>query len=264
MGWNDAYDYLRGVANKRGLAAAVDTPRADDGLPLGARIGSLVRLQQAPLLRASADGSLIALPEEADIRIVAVSQIRLNLGGQLYRYYLSTGDRDEQEKFLQVYQNAQGAVTEILFCTQLTRVIPETAEDQDAYMGASGAGLGDRSYTLSRQQLAASGLDAADLQLVFGAGDGLDYWRDGGDPDLAFLPPYAGSATRIDDAAGQRGLRQDIYFMPYVRQLGGGGNEYLLITTAILTSVNGDRSRRGIHVDFVIGIPLEQQRLVIQ
>ena len=262
MGWNDAYEYLRGVASKRGLAA--DAPRADDGLPLGARIGSLVRLQQAPLLRASTDGSLIALPEQADIRIVAVSQIRLNLGGHVYRYYLSTGDRDEQEKFLQVYQNTQGVVTEILFCSQLTRVIPETAEDQDAYMGVSGAGLGDRSYTLSREQLAASGLDAADLQLVFGAGDGLNYWRDGGDPDIAFVPPYAGSETRIDDAAGQRGLRQDICFMPYVRQLRGGGNEYLLITTAILTSVNGDRSRRGIHVDFVIGIPLEQQRLVIQ
>lgn len=156
MGWNDAYAYLRGVANKRGLAAA-DTPRVDDGLPLGARIGSLVRLQQAPLLRAGADGSLIALPEQADIRIVAVSHIRLNLGGRLYRYYLSTGDRDEQEKFLQVYQNAQGVVTDILFCTQLTRVIPETAEDQDAYMGASGAGLGDRSYTLGRAQLAAIG-----------------------------------------------------------------------------------------------------------
>src|SRR5476651_456579 len=225
MGWNDAYAYLRGVANKRGLAAA-DTPRVDDGLPLGARIGSLVRLQQAPLLRA--------------------------------------GDRDEQEKFLQVYQNAQGVVTDILFCTQLTRVIPETAEDQDAYMGASGAGLGDRSYTLNREQLAASGLDEADLQLVFGACDGLDYWRDAGDPDIAFVPPYAGSETRIDDAAGQRGLRQESYFMPYVRQLHGGGKEYLLITTAILTSVNGDRSRRGIHVDFVIGIPLEQERLVIQ
>jgi len=263
MGWNDAYAYLRGVANKRGLAAA-DTPRVDDGLPLGARIGSLVRLQQAPLLRAGADGSLISLPEQADIRIVAVSHIRLNLGGRLYRYYLSTGDRDEQEKFLQVYQNAQGVVTDILFCTQLTRVIPETAEDQDAYMGASGAGLGDRSYTLNREQLAASGLDEADLQLVFGAGDGLDYWRDAGDPDIAFVPPYAGSETRIDDAAGQRGLRQEIYFMPYVRQLHGGGKEYLLITTAILTSVNGDRSRRGIHVDFVIGIPLEQERLVIQ
>jgi hypothetical protein len=52
--------------------------------------------------------------------------------------------------------------------------------------------------------------------------------------------------------------------MPYVRQLRGGGHEYLLITTEILHSVNGDRSKRGIHVDFVIGIPVEQQRIVIQ
>ena len=52
--------------------------------------------------------------------------------------------------------------------------------------------------------------------------------------------------------------------MPYVRTLRGGGSEYLLITTEIIHSVNGDSSQRGIHVDFVIGIPVEQQRIVIQ
>jgi hypothetical protein len=29
-------------------------------------------------------------------------------------------------------------------------------------------------------------------------------------------------------------------------------------------SVDGDASKRGIHVVFVIGIPLEQERIVIQ
>jgi hypothetical protein len=52
--------------------------------------------------------------------------------------------------------------------------------------------------------------------------------------------------------------------MPYVRELRSGGNEYLLITTEIISSVNGDASKRGIHVDFVIGIPVEQERIVIQ
>ena len=52
--------------------------------------------------------------------------------------------------------------------------------------------------------------------------------------------------------------------MPYVRTLPDGGREYLLITTEIVESVDGDANRRGIHVDFVVGIPIEQERIVIQ
>ena len=258
MGWTDAYHYLRNGAAR---LAGTDAPRTDGDLPLGARIGSVVGIQQSPLLRAVADGSLITLPDADDTRIVAVSQIRLRQSGGLYRYYLETGDRDDKEKFLQVYQSASGEVSEIMYCTQLARVIPETAEDQDAYTGQSGAGLGDRSYTLWREQLADQDLD---LALIFGAEDGLDYWRDAGDPETPYMPPFTGTETRLDDASGQTGLRQEMYFMPYVRQLRGGGREYLLITTEIIHSVNGDTGKRGIHVDFVIGIPVEQQRIVIQ
>lgn len=258
MGWSDAYHYLRSGAAK---LAANDAPRTDSDLPLGARIGSVVGIQQSPLLRAVADGSLISLPDADDTRIVAVSQIKLKQSGGLYRYYLETGDRDDKEKFLQVYQDASGAVSEIMYCTQLARVIPETVEDQEAYTGQSGCGLGDRSYTLWRDQLADASLD---LELIFGTGEGLDFWRDAGDPQASFVPPFTGTETRLDDAGGNTGLRQEMYFMPYVRQLRGGSNEYLLITTEIIHSVNGDRGKRGIHVDFVVGIPVEQQRIVIQ
>jgi hypothetical protein len=258
MGWSDAYNYVRNGAAK---LVANEAPRTDGDLPLGARIGSVVGIQQSPLLRAAGAGSLITLPDDSDTRIVAVSQIRLKQSGGLYRYYLETGDRDDKEKFLQVYQNANGEVSEIMYCTQLARVIPETAADQDAYTGQSGAGLGDRSYTLWRQQL--DDLDL-DLDLIFGASDGLDFWRDAGDPETPFMPPFTGTEVRLDDASGSTGLRQDMYFMPYVRELRSGGHEYLLITTEIIHSVNGDPSQRGIHVDFVIGIPVEQQRIVIQ
>lgn len=261
MGWSDAYNYLRNGAAKLG---ATEAPRTDQGLPLGARIGSVIQLQQSPLLRAAGDGSLIALPDAGDKRIVAVSQIRLKQSGGLYRYYLDTGDLDAKEKFLQVYQDAQGQVAEVMYCTQLARVIPETVEDQEAYMGLAGAGLGDRSYTLWRGQLGEVGLDEADLDLVFGQRDGVDYWRDAGDPNAEFVTPFSGTETRLDDASGRTGLRQEMVFMPYVRELRGGGKEYLLITTEIISSVNGDASKRGIHVDFVIGIPVEQQRVVIQ
>ncbi|WP_317201344.1 hypothetical protein [Janthinobacterium sp.] len=262
MGWKDAFEYMRGVAAKHG--ADTQTRREDGGLPLGARIGSVVKLQQSPFIRANGNGSLIGMPSAADARVLAVSQIKLNMAGGLYRYYLAKGDLDAREKFLQVFRNAQGEIAELMYCTQLARVVPETAEDQDAYTGVSGCGLGDPSYTLWREQLNDIGLDAADLDLIFGASDRLDYRRDAGDASAAFVAPFTGTEVRIDDAAGSQGLKQEMYFMPYVRELRDGSHEYLLITTEIIASVNGDTSQRGIHVDFVIGIPLEQERVVIQ
>lgn len=259
MGWKDAVDYVRGAASKCGMTEAP----ADQQLPLGARIGSLVSLQQSPLLRASAAGSLIRMPNGGDTRILAISRIKLNLSGKLYRYYLDKGD-EADEKFLQVYVNEQGDVAEILYCTQLARVVPETVEDQEAYTGEAGYGLGDRSYTLWRAQLGDYGLDQQDLDAAFGAEEGLEYLRDAGNPDADFVAPFEGSETRVDDSAGQSGLQQQMYLMPYVRELDGAGREFLLITTEILRSVNGDAGKRGIHVDFVIGIPVEQERVVIQ
>ena len=261
MGWKDAFDYMRSVAGKHGVSA--DVEREDGGLPLGARIGSLVTLQQTPFIRATTNGSLIVPPGPADSTIVAVSKLKLNMAGGLFRFYLATGDVDAKEKFLQVFCNANNEIVEIMYCSQLARVIPETAEDQDAYTGQAGAGLGDKSYTLWREQLADT-LDEADLQLAFGTADRLDYGRDAGDASDDFITPFHGSETRIDDASGATGLQQEMYFMPYSRLLSGGGSEHLLITTEIVNSVNGDTSRRGIHVDFVIGIPLEFERVVIQ
>lgn len=263
MGWKDAFDYLRGGARRHGVEG--DAPQAEDhGLPLGARIGSLVNLQMSPLLRASANGSLVALPQAEDTRILAISQFKLSMAGRLYRYYLAKGDDDEREKFLQLYVGEQGAVREILYCTQLVRVIPTTAEDQDAYTGAAGSGLGDRNFALWRAQLEESGYDGAELATAFGSDEALDYERDVGDPEAGFVPPFTGTETRIDDASGMQGLKQQLYFMPYARRLGDGGKEYLLVTTEILQSVNGDARKRAIHVDFVVGIAVEQERLVVQ
>lgn len=261
MGWKNVFDYVRGMAGNHGLDGKAR--REDDALPMGARIGSLVQLQKSPVIRAQSHGSLIAMPADGDTRILAVSQIKLNVDGALYRFYLAKGDQNADEKFLQVYSNGSGEVAEILYCTQLARVIPETAEDQDAYTGNAGYGLGDQSYTLWREQLADT-LGEHELATVFGDSDRIDYTRDIGDVNAAFVPPLSGKETRIDDATGMQGLKQDMYFMPYVRELAGGGKEYLVITTEIIASVNGDTSKRGIHVDFVIGIPVEQERIVLQ
>lgn len=261
MAWKDVFSYVRGIAAKKGVAE--DEARMDEGVPLDARIGSVVQLQQSPVIRAQANGSLIAMPDAGDTRVLAVSQMRLQPDTELYRLYLDKGDEDAKEKFLQIFCGDDGKVAEILYCTQLARVIPETADDQDAYTGQAGQGLGDAGYTLWREQLADM-LNAAELASVFGDGERIDYARDAGSPGAAFVQPFKGREIRIDDARGAQGLRQEMYFMPYVRELAGGGREYLLITTEIIESVDGDSSKRGIHVDFVIGIPMEQERIVIQ
>ena len=261
MAWKDVFSYVRGIAEKKGVAEGEG--RMDEGVPLDARIGSVVQMQASPIIRAQAGGSLIAMPAAGDTRILALSQMRLQPATELYRLYLDKGDEDAKEKFLQVFCGDDGKVAEILYCTQLARVIPETADDQDAYTGQAGYGLGDQGYTLWREQLADT-LGEAELASAFGDGERLDYVRDAGGPGAAFVKPFTGREIRIDDARGVHGLRQEIYFMPYVRELAGGGREYLLITTEIIESVDGDSTKRGIHVDFVIGIPMEQERIVIQ
>lgn len=260
MGWKDVFSYTKALAANQGVGA---TARADDHLPLGARIGSLVQMQVSPIIRAQSGGSLIAMPAAGDTRVLAVSQIKIEPSTTFHRLYLVTGDANADEKFLQVFDRADGSVAEILYCTQLARVIPETADDQDAYTGVAGYGLGDASYTLWREQLADM-VSPADLANAFGDNDQITYARDAGSGDAAFFQPFTGKEIRIDDAQGMKGLKQELYFMPYVRELADGGREYLLITTEIIDSVDGDTSKRGIHVDFVIAIPLEQERITVQ
>ncbi|UUZ48221.1 YjfK family protein [Massilia sp. B-10] len=114
----------------------------DEGLPMGARIGSVVQMQKGSVIRAQTNGSLIGMPDDGDTRVLAVSQIKLNLDGALFRFYLAKGDQDADEKFLQVYADPDGDIAEIMYCTQLARVVPETAEDQDAYTGVAKRGPG--------------------------------------------------------------------------------------------------------------------------
>lgn len=266
MAWKDAYSYAEkwlGARTERQLA----TKKEDLNLPLAARIGSLIQLQKTPLIRALTLGSLIAMPEQDETLIRAISRIQINLSGSLYRYYLNVGDDQHAEKFLQMYVDPAGSVTEVLYCSRLLRLTPQSSEDQEAYLGQAGYGLGDLSYTLWRAQVEELGVDEASLSAIFGTADSVIYQRDIGEAQMDFVAPLHGTETRIDDAAGTHGLQQEIVFMPYSRPLGDGADEpreVLLISTEIVASVDGDSSRRGIYVDFMIGIPVELDRLVVQ
>ncbi|MET3136158.1 hypothetical protein AAKU61_000496 [Undibacterium sp. GrIS 1.2] len=285
MAWTDAYQYAGKIFGKHSTAVNGSatqnqgTNQADANLPLKARIGGVLQLQKTPFIRAISQGSLIVMPDDGNCLIRAISRVRLEIAGSLYRYYLNTGDQDANESFVQLYQNEQGDISEVMYYQRLTRFIPETIEDQQAFSGEAGAGLGDRTYTLWRAQLETqlvdNGLDAAtsasnsagnlvsNLDSVFGDGDQIDYSRDAGDPDKEFVAPFKAQESRIDDAIGQHGLLQDIVFMPYSRAL-DSLRESLLICTEIVRSRDGDTSRREIHVDFMVGIPVELDRLLIQ
>lgn len=274
MAWKDAYNYAGKLFNRASSDATESHQagqREDANLPLNARIGSVIALQKSPLIRAISQGSLITLPDEGETLIRAISRIQTAMAGNLYRYYLHVGDDAHAEKFLQLYASETGEISEVMYCSRLTRLIPATTEDQEAYLGVAGYGLGDSSYTLWRSQVEDLGMDEADIAGIFADTDSLLYQRDVGSTEQDFLAPFHGVETRIDDALGRQGLKQDIVFMPYSRQLGGehggelgGQREILLIFTEIIESADGDRSKRGIYVDFMIAIPVELERLVVQ
>lgn len=270
MSWKNVFKYSKALAGSHGVEAAAKTAREDDGLPLSGRVGGLLTLQMTPFIRAATGGSLLtipALPTAAlpTALIKAISRVKLNLDGKLYRYYLETGDKDdEQEIFLQIYEDSTGEVAEMLYCTRLMRMTPETEDDQAVFTGANGTGLGDKKFTVWREQLNDCGFSEAALNNIFGAEQSFVYLRDTSRSTDGFVTPFTGTESRVDDANGEHGLKQELYYMPYVRKTAGGMDEYLLIATEVIEDQNGDASKRAIHVDFMIGIPLEKERVTIQ
>lgn len=257
MGWSRALDYAK--AHLRRDDAPV---RVDEGLPLGARIGGILEVQMSPFVRANSACGLVSIPAQTSELIKAISRVRISVAGSLHRFYTATGDAgDERETFLQVYTDAKGVVSEYMHCTRLLRFIPETIGDQNAYTGEGGAGLGESTFALWKEQLAGMGVDPILLDSAFGANESIEYQRDAGGAE-AFVKPFEGVETRIDDAMGENGLKQKVFYMPYVRNLPGGGQEFLIITTEIVQEQNG-MGRREIHVDFAIGLPIEKERVAV-
>jgi len=266
MSWKDAINYGKAVLANQGIAALQTDEHADDNLPLGARIGGLITLQQTPFIRANTNGGLMPIPEQLSNQICAISRVRFNADGQLLRYYLARGDdEDEAEIYVQLYQDQHGTISELMHCTRLTRFIPQTTELQAAYMGTNDAGLGEPSYTIYKQQLSELDYSTDELAVIFGEADQLTYQRDAGSESDQFIAPFNGTETRIDDSNGERGLQQQLYYMPYVRILNDQQTkEYLFISTEIIQSQNGDPSKRAIYVNFMIALALDLERISIQ
>lgn len=257
MSWLDLLRYgKKHVENHR-----ESEPRPDAGLPFGARIGSLLDIRKAAFIRAQGGGSLVVPPAPDEVSIQAISRVKLDgLSGKLYRYYLAKGDEGKEERFLQVYVDEAGDVAELLYCSTLTRFVPETEEDQALFTGRDGRGLGEQTFTLAREQLEGLDIDPMLLERNLNGADTIEYQREVPGPE--FVAPFKGVETRLDDASGTQGLTQRVYHMTYVRDLATCVEQFL-ISTEIVDSQDGDTSRRAIHVDFMVGIPLEPDRVQI-
>lgn len=238
---------------------------ADAGVPMGARVGSLLTFKVAPFLRAS-DSLVPALKAgETQQQIVSISRLRVPMKGAVHRFYVMRGDDGVgDERFLQVFTDAAGEVKELVYFDRLLRLIPQSRDEQDAYMGANQQGLGCASFSLYRSQFDGLDIDEAQLARAFGDADTLVYERCVGDASVEFMEPFRGVENRIDDSVGERGLRQQVVFMPYRRQLAGGGEEQLLVSTEVIQDQDGDAGRRELHVDFMVGLVLTKEGVMVQ
>ncbi|MBC7489923.1 hypothetical protein AAKU61_003794 [Undibacterium sp. GrIS 1.2] len=263
MSWTDSIKYIKGIASKHGVDSLKQDSRSDDGLPLGAKIGGLITFQITPFVRASGAGSFVCTPTANDSIIRSIGHVNLDFPGNIYRYYMETGDDEpKKEKFLQVVIDETGTVIETMYCSSITRLIPESEDDQNAFTGEGGVGLGQLTYTLWKDQLLDCGFSESEMTLAFRDSDQLDYTREVGSGE--YVKPFNGTEVRIDDAQGVHGIEEQIWFTPYVRSLADGNQEHLLITTSVVNSRDGDSSRRSIYVDFMVGIILEKERITIQ
>lgn len=250
-------------------ADAVKAPRVDTGLPFGANIGSLLSLPRASF--ALLNGSLLSVPTESQVQVAAISRLRLdadqNIG--LYRLYTNCGNGrgGEGESFLQIMGTPDN-IQDVAYYQFVCRLIPQTEEEQAAYLG-NGYGLGEREYALADDLLGIAGYATDEIKSLIDSagGDVIRYERD--TPDQQdYIAPFQCRETRIDDAFGEKGLTQRMWFMPYVRRLPdqaalmAGGIERLLISYEAVESMDGQRKPQ-VHVDLMVGIALDPAQISV-
>lgn len=235
--------------------------RQDEGLPYGARIGSLLEVPRSSF--ALLEGSLLTVPGSAQAAIEAVSRIRVDSDAslELWRLYTHTGEPStgKGQAFLQVLTR-QGAPVEAVFYQQLLRLIPATEEEQSAYQG-HGYGLGSLEYCLGRDLLSKCELDEKQINTLLGARRVLVFARDT-PVNSPYIHPYTATENRLDEPFGMKGQRQRMVFMPYARALGDDQSESLFISFNVVQTRDG-RVSPAVHVDFSVGLALEPQKLKV-
>lgn len=229
-------------------------PHQDTGLPYGGRIGALAEIGESAILVATTLGSIIESPETGEVVVKAISRVRMEGWPShlaLYRYYLTTGDSGEKERYIQVLVE-DGEPKEAVYFSSIHRLFPDTPETIQFYTGEdSGDRVGGREWVFGIGDL--KGILSQDQLQVLGDKNELVYSRAIGEGD--YYPPLKGIENRIDDGVGNKGIHQKVWCMPYVRQLDGNIQEHLFVSFEVMDSHDG-KKERDVHVDFMVGISI--------
>ena len=244
-------------------AHAPKLDRVDTGLPFNAQIGALLEVPRTDF--AVLSGSLLAVPKSAQLPIVAVSRVHLDVDDDLalFRLYTDAGaDRTGAgQSFLQVLCHASNVddIRDLAYYQFLCRQYPVSDEEQAPFRG-EGFGLGEVNYDMAEEQLATIPQAAGNISALLAGAESLSFTRDapGGD----YVAPYTGRENRLDDAVGEKGLTKQLSFMPYVRDLDGGRQERLLISFDYIRSMDG-KSAPAAYVDFLAGLALDRNKVKV-
>jgi hypothetical protein len=222
----------------------------DVDLPMGAHIGALIRFGDDAFRLPEMCGSLISRPKAGESVIKSISRVKMGQATDFrsLRFYLATGDSDEGERFLQVFERG-GKVLEMLYANSIYRLLPD--KDQIRYyrgdLAKDGDGVGAPEWTFNDLAWLRSVLPKEVANRIPAETTEIVWKRES--PGEGWVMPRQCVEDRIDDPHGDTGHKQTFYFSSYVRQLEGGQtNEYLVITLEV--------SPTRMHVDFMVGIPL--------
>lgn len=253
--WKIAVQAASDAGKKVEEALQPKRPTQDLRLPLGGRIGGFIKVNEASLLSASVFGSFITPPETGEVKISAISRVRLDGWPDslaMHRYYLATGDGGEKERYIQV-MTSSGELKEAVYFTSLVRLYPSDPEMLKYYSGELGDdGIGGREWVFAREDLEGI-LSASQFKSLPASTAEVSWQRAIGEGD--HFSPIHGTETRIDDAVGDGGVHQEIWCMPHTRVLEGSFIEHLFVSLEVMNSHDGKREQE-VHVDFMVGIPL--------
>jgi hypothetical protein len=230
-------------------------------VPFGAKVGSVVRFPLEPVLSAQESNGLVQPPSVEQEIIRRIGKVTLPGLGHLFRFFLNSDGTPV--RCLQLYRDEFGQLVEAMYYSEVHSLIPTTDEEQELFTGASDQGLGDSSYNFPKDLLVDGPLyTKEDLFRVFLREDALTFSREGSS-SAAFLKPYEAEETQLTDLNGECGLQRHLWFTPYVRALHNQQTETLLITTGLVSSVDGDESRRSIDTSFWAGVSVDQAHVFV-
>jgi hypothetical protein len=260
------FAYLNGLLNK----ASPDKSTAQDAnLPLKINFKTTVTFEVNPFVAAITQGSMLDVKVDnlKMLRVTAISSIKIAgmEDKKIHRFYFNSGN-DEKRLFLQTLSavNNPENIEEILFCSSVTE-FAETEEDIAFFSGENETGLGEQTYSFSRDDLN-DFLPEKELDKRLGKDcEGLDYSRVAA--DMEFMPAFTGTETRIFDANGTQGESVEIMnFMPHTRSLQDVFRENLTVAFWVTTSRDGKTISRAEQLplaEYIFSIKLEKNNIKV-